>query len=244
MMQVSKVVGSLGMMAIFACAAQAGTMGPVAVNHAITPFVSGEVSWTAFDFDFLHSTVAAISSNSDSWGGRVAGGLMYSYTHDVSFTAESGWAYLGKKNQTKSNASSTGSVSLDGADLLVGVLYQPNNFGVFLKGGSFFENARYKFQSNKVSTLMINGASVAVNNGYNGNLNQSYVLPEIKVGGIYEMANWGLSIAYTHAFGINNPQLDFSASSPANNVIDFSASTNLKGVEVNSVLLGAYYKFA
>lgn len=230
--------------ALIAAPAQAGTMGPVQANHAITPFISAEASWTAFDLDFLHSTVSAISSNKDAWGGRVAGGLMYSYFNNFSFTAETGWSYLGKKNEYKDNSSSTGSLSLDGADLLLGVLYQPTNFGVFLKGGTFFENARYKFTNSKVSTLSISGSSVTINNGFTGNLNQSYILPEVKVGAVYDMERWGVSVAYTHAFGITNPQFDFNVDSPTNNVININAVPNLKGVQVNSVLFGAYYKFA
>lgn len=246
MTQFLKNVCNIGVMTALVCMnAQAGSMGPVEVkSHAFTPFVSLEGSWTAFDLDFLTSTVTTITSNSDSWGGRLAGGLMYSYDYNVSFTAESGWSYLGKKDQTKNNSTSTGSLTLDGADLLVGVLYQPNNFGVFLKGGTFFENAKYKFLNGRPSSVSINGATVVVNSGYSGNLTQSYVLPELKVGAVYDMDHWGVSLAYTHAFGITNPALDFNVDSPVTNVINFNAATNLKGVQVNSVLFGAYYKFA
>lgn len=239
-----KEIGKLSILAAIAYGnAQAGTMGPVVANHAITPFISGEASWTAFDLNFLNSTTTTISSSDNSWGGRLAGGLMYSYFNNVSFSLETGYSYLGKKNQSKANFSSAGSLTLDGADILVGVLYQPTNFGVFLKGGTFFENARYKFANSKTSAILINGESVAINNQFNGYFNGSAVLPELKVGAVYDVGPWGVSLAYTHAFGITHPNFDSTVDSPANNIININGSTNLRGVAVNSVLLGAYYKF-
>lgn len=242
MKQCFKMARNLSMLAAVAChPLQAGTMGPIEVNnHPVTPFVSLEGSWTAFDLDFLNSPTTVLT-NRDAWGARLAGGVMYYYVNNVNFTAETGWAYLGKKSQARSDAAN--SVSLYGADILLGVLYQPAQWGVFLKGGTFFENVAVKFRNNTTSSLLLNGESVAIQSAINGRLTFSNVLPELKAGAIYDMDHWGVSVAYTHAFGITDPRLIFNATSSTNNVINLNASTNLRGIDVNSVLFGAYYKF-
>ncbi|CDZ77108.1 hypothetical protein BN59_01390 [Legionella massiliensis] len=240
-----KVVSGFGAAALLLTNAQAGTMGPVVVeNHPLVPFVSLEGSWTALDLSLLTSNIKPIFSNKDSWGGRVAAGVLYSYTSSVKFSAETGWAYIGKKKQHKSDNSSDIRLNLDGADLLVGVLYQPNNFGFFVKGGTLFENARYKYSTDRMNGALIANQHVTINSQFTGKTNQTYVLPEIKVGAVYDMERWGLSLAYTHAFGTSKPRFDFQSNSPQNNLINLTSSSNLRGPQINSVLFGAYYKFA
>ncbi|MFI4918786.1 MAG: hypothetical protein ACHP65_04450 [Legionellales bacterium] len=221
----------------------AGTMGTVVdvQKPALYPFISLEGSWTALDLQLETSSIYSIASRGNNWGGRLAGGIALAYRNDISFTAESGWSYLGKlKQQIPNNGNE---LHLSGADLLLGVQYQPNHYGLFLKAGTLLESATYKAASTQKGNLILNSQNVPTNTLFAGKTNLGYILPEIKVGAVYDKEHWGLSLAYTHAFGIRNPFISISASSSANNTINISSSSNLLGVEINSILLGAHYNF-
>lgn len=223
----------------------AGGMGPVTINNlTMSPFISLEGSWTAFNPDLLTSGVNILSESNGEWGGRLAGGaILFNNNNRFKFIFESGWSYIGEAS--KRSSAGTIDLELSGADLLLGVLYQPSNYGFFVKGGTLFENANYKVNILKTGTVLINGASVIENSLITGTYNQSYILPEIKVGAVYDFSNWGVSLAYTHAFGTSDPFFSTNlGTSPANNVINTSTNGKLQGPVVNSILLGAYYKFA
>ena len=69
---------------------------------------------------------------------------------------------------------------------------------------------------------------------------QTKILPEIRVGGIFNANdNWGVSLAYMHAFGSNlSGSLNMSA---ANGVLTKNATGDSRNPTLDSILLGIRY---
>lgn len=231
----------------------AGDMGPIALNEAkITPFISGEGSFTGNDTLYAgNQPVASFRSPTMStgslavdryvkfWGARVAAGFVYPYVNGLNFDMETGWNYFGSASGGNHQYSLDGSLS--GADLLVGALYKYNNFELFAKGGTLFQRITYNLY---VPNLIIHSASGTINSKISWSGSKIDVLPEVKVGVLYDVTtNWGVSLAYMHAFG-DDPHLLASFSRFQNDIAQANVDAALRGASLNSLLLGVRYNFA
>lgn len=231
--------------------ASAGSMGDdFMMSHEIKPFASveafpvwinaGSIGYT----QNITNTVQKGSSNFTSAGARLMGGFAYPYTSRVDLTMEAGWNYFGHYSNSTSGTSSPGShysLSLNGPDLLVGVGYKFNQYELFLKAGTLFERLGYSFRTLKPLEYTYNGASYTTNLSVKSNILD--FLPEIKVGGLYNVnAHWGVSLAYMHAFG-DAPRFDMSSITTVTPG-RVNLAYDLKGPSLNSLMLGARYQFA
>src|SRR5204863_6667447 len=111
-------------------------------------------------------------------------------------------------------------------------------FDGFFKVGAMFQNVRL------VRNLDLNsrGANVIENE----TSTVSSVIPELKVGGIYNLSDaWGISLAYMHAFG-NSPSMTVTKTltAPPVSVSASSISSTEAPISLDSVLAGIVYKFA
>jgi hypothetical protein len=215
----------------------AGSMGVETLPRPFfIPFISLEGLWTIMDMNFT-STHPRPNKTTSPWGGRLAGGLILPRTDALNFTLETSWGYYGKVSIPSIQA------SINGADLLVGVLYKPQNFGVFAKAGTMFENIMLDFNEINSSSTTVNGEPVTINTDFQGKWLQSFIVPKIKVGGLYQLRNFGVSLSYDVAFGTLNPYAKTNFTN-SNNVLNVNGTFNIKPVMLNSFLLGLYYDFA
>ncbi len=220
----------------------AGSMGPVSTSSS-TPYLTSEASytWPPYGGFTVNSYQRTISSQ--GWGGRLGAGMMYSYSETISLTGEIGGGYYGSKSQNLYNVNgqvaSSGSFSVDGYDVLAGFIYKLNYFDVFFQGGFMLENIRTSYYNN-LSDIYPGGL-------YSGfktrSLNQTQALPEIKVGGIYNVnPNWGIDVAYMHVFGNNNPHGSGQKSATFDGVYE-NTSVFGQNPTLDSVMFGLHYNF-
>lgn len=214
----------------------AGTMGPVISKPAISPYITGEASWTSPDSNDGVINGSALNKSNQGWGGRLGAGIMYPFNDTLAFTTEIGGGYYG----SVSYVSPTGNVNvkdnIDGYDALFGALYKLNNFDLFLQGGFMIQNYR---QKGTVDLSILPGGLIT--GSVNHSFNQTQVLPEIKVGGIYNInPNWGVTVAYMHAFGSDRY---INTTNTGGIFTGFSSNTsfNLNNPSLNSVMFGLRY---
>lgn len=227
--------------------ASAGAMGPVStVAPSITPFLSAELagSWMSMQtLTFISDTrLGEVPGNViGSWGGRVAAGMNIPYKNHFSFTAETGWNYLGNGSSSQTGAANnTFSGTLEGADLLVGLAYHHNKMEYFGKAGTMVQRIVYSIGTTRFA-LGIFRNDTDLNASLRGALID--VLPEIKVGAAYNFNDaWSLSLSYMRVFGND---IDFEVAHVAgngdNDIIDMQTVT--RGTTINSVMLGLRYNF-
>lgn len=221
-------------------AAHAGSMGPVSMS-SYTPYLTGEASYTWPQLSSpINSNVFA--SSSQGWGGRLGAGMMYNYTEKLGFTGEIGGGYYGSRKQTTSLpnglASGTGNVSFDGYDVLAGFVYKWTYFDVFLQGGFMMENMR----SNGTTDLAQSIPGGFYSGVVSRNENQTQTLPEIKVGGIYNInPNWGVDVAYLHVFG-STPSYSGSILATTAGYTE-NSNSNHQNSTLDAVMFGLHYNF-
>jgi len=220
----------------------AGTMGPVSeARHTL--FVSGEgaYTWNSIDDTVVHGVT--IDNSTNGWGGRIAAGAIHYSVDNLSYTAEMGWGYYGQTKFESDAFRINTRTSMYGLDLLVGGDYRMDNFDLFLKVGGMIENAKlHKVQNNALLvTPLLTSADTGVSDTTR---TYSSVVPEIKVGGIYNLNDqWGVSLAYMYVFG-NDVSLNIdpkftSADTTSNNITARSVP-----VALSTLSLGLQYKFS
>ena len=235
---------SLGLNVAFA-----GSMGDdFMMSHEIKPFASVEafpvwINAGSLSYSKTPSTYQKGTSNFTSAGARLGGGFAYPYTSRVDLTMEAGWSYFGHySNYTKGSSSGSNySLALNGPDLLVGVSYKVNQYELFLKAGTLFERLGYSFRTTKPLSYTFDGTLYDTNLWVKSNILD--FLPEIKVGGLYNVnAHWGVSIAYMHAFG-DAPRFNMDSITTATPP-QVNLAYDLKGPSLNSLMAGVRYQFA
>ena len=195
---------------------------------------------TTFSFVGPTSTFTGGPAETTSGGTGVLsfGAIHYSSAHpDLSYTGEMGWGYYGKREFTVRSNIIDSKNYIYGFDLLAGVDYQfTPMFDVFFKLGALLENVRLVRNTN----LNALGASVISNE----TSTVSSVIPELKLGGIYNITDvWGLSLAYMHAFG-NTPSMSVTKTIAApGDVTSSNYSSTGAPISLNTVLAGLVYKF-
>lgn len=225
--------------------AHAGSMGPVATaeRHAV-PYLSGEGSYTWNDINNVTINGYSGTQSTNGWGGRLAAGIVRPYTDKLSLTAEVGGGYYGSTSTNIYAAGVTGRSSIDGYDVLVGALYDVsyegvNRLGLFGDVGFMVQNMRTKLTQNYALSTpggLFSGTTTAYGS-------QTQVLPELKVGGLYNVCeNLDLSLAYMYVFGSNthgSRTMTASASSFALN-----GTVNRENPALSTLLFGLRYNFA
>lgn len=213
------------------------------LNPALFATIEGGYTWNA-----LGSTTVSYTGETSTFTGTVpkkkhgatgrvaAGAIHYSSNPDLSYTAELGWGYYGYTTYKTVLNLINAKNSIYGVDLLLGINYQFNPmFDVFLKLGGLLENVRMTRNTN------LNSVGIPVVE--NVTTTTSSVIPEVKLGGIYNLTNaWGISLAYMHAFG-NSPSMSVTKVATTTPV-----TTNIRSmgspITLDSVTLGLEYKFA
>ncbi|MDP3562011.1 MAG: hypothetical protein Q8R83_07525 [Legionellaceae bacterium] len=214
---------------------QAGTIGADSTSPQV---VSGVKPYLSVDSSYTWIKAKGYSINnrtpfltSKPWGGRLAAGFNYPISETVRLSAEFGGGYYGEKAGIAPAVGYNCRATTDGYDLLVGAIYGLRPFDLFGGVGVMSQNRRVTLKQN-----------LSLNSGgqFSGVLTQKYnatqSLPEVKVGGIYNLNNnIALSLAYMHVFG-TNLQATYTISATSQNGFIDTRNTTL-----DSILLGIRY---
>jgi len=228
-------------------AAHAGAMGPSTCQDCVVPFVSAEAAYNWLGVGSVTINNIQGVETYKKWGGRVGAGITRSYRENFSFTGELGYGYYGKTNISFADGANVGQFSVDGLDLLVGAQYALSGFDalrgldVFFKAGAMVENRRSKGSINL--GVLVNGNYIS--GSQNGNTNQSQVLPELKVGGLYHVwDNFLVSLSYMKVFGstVGSTSSQSATVSPAS--YTSNTSVHYQNPGINSIMFGLQYNFA
>jgi hypothetical protein len=242
----SKIISSVAFAAL-SSSLYAGGMGPVSESQGHALFADGEAAYT---WNSVGNTIVRnniISPTNNGWGGRVGAGAIHYFSDKIGFTGELGWGYYGQSKFSNNTYGFNSKSQIYGMDLLVGTNYHYNdNFDLFLKLGGMLENVRVNNVNNVQNLVQASGASV---NGIS-NTTSTYgsVVPEIKVGGIYDFSDqWGVSVAYMYVFGNENVSLNTNSSitdSSSGLSLNNNLSTTTAPVALSTIMFGLHYKFA
>jgi len=242
----SKTICSLGLLAL-SSSLYAGSMGPVSEAQGHALFADGEAAYT---WNSIGSTIVrnqSIPSSDNGWGGRIGAGAVHYYSDKISFTGELGWGYYGKTSFTSTALGINTQAEIYGMDLLVGTDYRFNeNFDLFLKLGGMLENVRLKRNTNSTNLISTSGATFG---GVSKTVTtMGSVVPEIKVGGIYNFCDdWGVSLAYMYVFGNEDVSLNINPSvqhAAPTLVVNNNVTATSSPVALSTIMFGLHYKFA
>ncbi|MDP3560982.1 MAG: hypothetical protein Q8R83_02240 [Legionellaceae bacterium] len=218
----------------------AGSMDSVASSQvkSTTPFASLEASHTWNQFNGFHINSFLSSKTSEPWGGRFAVGVARPISDVWSLSGEVGGGYYG---QTKPSIAEYLDIryNIDGYDFLAGGIYKINQFEVFGKVGFMVENIRARTTANFARLIpggFVSGTATK-------RFNRTEALPQIKVGGNYNLSNnWSVSLAYLHVFGSNMHSNNTISASPGS--FEWNGESNLEVMTLNSIMFGLRYNFA
>ncbi len=223
--------------------AYAGDMGHMTVNTS-----SKSIFFAGFEGDYtwadssigtdLNNTIPRVDER--GWGGRVSVGVYNNYFEAFGISGEAGWGYYGKRLFQDSALNSAGSYTLYGFDLLFGLWKTYSNLDFFIKAGAMLETRRTTHTVNFSRLLpggFASGTSVESSP-------MSTVVPEVKVGGIYNITEQlGASVSYMYLAGWNtrgSVQQSFSRTG------GFVRNASLAGgpPSFSSIMFGLQYNFA
>jgi hypothetical protein len=224
--------------------AHAGSMGPVDTQPMFVPYLTGEASYTWMDTNGIDFSAINATTTNQGWGGRLGAGLLHPYTDKLGFTGEIGGGYYGNQKFSlatiKGGIAGNNTASIDGYDVLVGALYKMERFDVFGQMGFMVQNLRTNGYMN-IAELTTGGF---LKGSVNAKANQTQALPEIKVGGIYNLnTNWGLSVAYMHVFG-STPSMNVQVDATPGAGINTTANSNTQNPSLDAVMFGLRYNIA
>jgi hypothetical protein len=211
--------------------------------------LEGGYSWNTLkgvDINIMDVGNIRSNSNKDGWSGRVAIGLGKKVYDPLYITSEIGWGYYGSSTLSLGLAGAPADAPnfngirfksmQDGFDVLAGILYNQPYYELFLKAGALIQNSQTDINAD-IGALL--------NGNLNGNvslsINQTEVLPEIKIGGAYHITrNFAITAAWMHAFGSDTK---VSANIDPNNPSG-SINIDLKNPSLDTATLGLQYRFA
>lgn len=217
----------------------AGSMGTTPTS---TPYLSLEGSYTWPDVE-VHSVNGNNSTyNKNGWGGRLSAGLIRSYTEKTSLTAEFGGGYYGKINFDNTPSGISGKWTYSGYDFLVGGIYKLRQLNLFLNIGAMLQNADLYVERDRTKLFLGSGSSSLINGTTTNKVLTSAMLPEIKVGGFYNVHNnLDVSLAYMHVFGYSN-QSNTNVSGTGDRIL-LNGSVDHVNPSLDSLMLGVRYNF-
>jgi len=224
---------------IFISTVHAGDMGSAPLKAR--PYINGEASYNGIQANpsRINGNVSHVSSQ--HWGGRFAAGMLRFYTDTFAVLGELGGGYYGSKSFTNPQTTVVNTLAVDGYDALVGILYRAEYLDLFAKIGFMGENARKTIDVKNLSSAA--GGDLVSGSTYT-KLNDTQILPEIRVGGIYNLReNLGLTLSYLHVFGST---LSTVSNGAATLETGFYTATrvNDQNPTLNSVFLGLHYYIA
>lgn len=219
----------------------AGSMGPVATNWQFSPYVIGEGAYTWAQNTGIDVNTANGANSSNGWGGRFGGGISRPVAENFKMSFEAGLGYYGSVEKQGSINEFLAQEQFYGFDFLMGGSYLYRQFEIFLKGGVMVENQYYKQTINLNKTTQ----GTLMTGVIREHALRTGLLPEIKVGGIYNLNdNFGLSLSYMRTFSnVNNSANNYvTVANPGSvelnwNLFDIPPS-------LNTILFGIQYKFA
>lgn len=215
----------------------AGTMGPVSSQPTYIPYITGEASYTWPNIGAVQINGYPASLDLNGWGGRLGLGMAYaSPIENIHFTAEIGGGYYGNTNHSLSTSVNAKS-NIDGYDVLAGALYKTTyNVDLFGQIGFMLQNDR--ISANQNIAYVVPGGSYALNSSRK--YVSSQVLPEVKIGGIYNLTqNWGVSAAYMGVFG-SRPGANLNYGIVGTEQF-LTQTINTQNPTLNSVMFGLRY---
>ncbi len=223
---------------LFSCAvAHAGDMGTKPV-HTLMPYFGGEVSYNWIDLGSLRFNNLSNNPKYQPWGGRFSAGVLRFSTDALGFTGEIGGGYYGAASMHIVRLAANTSLSIDGYDALVGALYRAQYLDLFVKVGFMIQNLRQTINEDDLSRRYAGGL---VTGQSHARESRTQVLPEIRVGGIYNIRNdLGVTLTYLHAFG-SSPNKNENITASFNNGINISSVTRTQNPSLDAILLGLRY---
>jgi len=213
-----------------------GEVMPV-VNHPL--FISAEGNYTTNSLNSVTVHGVSLSKSTNNWGGRLAAGGIYQATSTMGYTAEIGWGYYGKTTFNGDSLGVNNQASIYGMDLLVGADYRYSQFDLYFKAGGLNQNVKLDRKTD-LSRFVIGGATTG-----NTDITTTVttVVPEIKVGGIYNFNDrLGVSLAYAYVFG-NSVRMNYSPTFDGT-TNSINTTTTSPPVSLSSLSLGLVYRFA
>lgn len=133
-----------------------------------------------------------------NYAGRLSAGMQRAVTEEFAVSSEIGYGIYGRTKHTPdtlSFATLNLQHTMNGFDALAGIAYTDIDWSLFFKAGALVETRTTKTTSDLTFLLPLEAR-------YQETVHHTSVLPEIKVGGIYNFdQNWGVTLAYMHAFG-------------------------------------------
>lgn len=215
----------------------AGAMGPTSTEPPaiINPFVGieGSYTWNSMYPGKIYGIQT--TRNEYNWGGRASGGVALKRSETTRFTGEVGWGSYGHNNFDVVYGESS-SYYFYGFDLLLGAVYSYGPVDFFAKAGAMSEILQGNINVN-VNKYLPGGL-------YNGHqarsLTNTAVLPEIKVGGEYNVYNnLAISLSYMYVFGSNQSIFVDNYAAPGN--VNMNQQFSAQAPSFNSIMLGLRY---
>jgi opacity protein-like surface antigen len=238
-----KIIMLMGMgLSICSLASHAGAMGDVAAASWATPYFGIEAlySWNTIDGYTINNHLPSVTTN--GWGGRLSAGIDHPISEKVSLNAEVGGGYYGNTRANVPLSGIWGNFNITGYDFLVGGAYHFQSFDVlgdigFMTQTIFATMKRdqgLQFPGGMVTGRIKNYASA------------TEILPEIRVGGLYHVANHlSATLTYSYVFGSGvSGVLNTLAADQPPAVLQSSGSTNARNPSLSTVLFGLRYHFA
>ncbi len=210
----------------------AGSMGPT-IDKTVIPYLQGEGSYTWNQINAVYVSGIAVPQSKQPWGGRLSAGVMRTYNERIAFTGEVGGGYYGGISR-RLVPIITNSGTIDGYDILLGLIYKLQTFALFGDIGFMAQNYSQKTRSyNSRGRTNYRGTTVAENTMNNRIvLNNTQIFPEIKVGGLYTLVNnLDISLSYMYVFGRENLRYVY-------------ASRSIENPALSTIFLGLRYNFA
>jgi hypothetical protein len=208
-------------------------------------FISLEGGYTVntignYNFTLLGVGGGAFESikTSQHYTGRLAAGMLNMMDDQVGMTGELGWGYYGRTTLNPPNlifGNLTIQNTLTGFDALVGIAYVQPYFSLSFKAGGLIQNmVTNTTSSTDFAALLGFPATFATST----KVNQTAVLPEIKLGASYNFdSNWGLTAAFISAFG-SSPKTTATFDPVSGDAV---LTTNNQNPTINALLLGVQY---
>lgn len=239
---------------LFSTAVYAGNnCRPIGFSPCQLYFVELEsgYSWNTLkdiDINIIGAEDVHASASKNGWSGRIALGLGKQVCAPFYITSEIGWGYYGDSilliKATGPLVGAPGAPDFngirlkstqDGFDILAGVLYNQPCYELFLKAGALIQNSQLDLDAD-ISAVTTGNMQGNVSIG----LNQTQVLPEVKIGGVYHVnCNLGVLVDWTYAFGSNTRiQANIDPNNPLGTI-----NMNLKNPSLNTVMVGLQYRF-
>ena len=216
-----------------------------------TPFASAEGSYTWSSFNNASDSTSGLVTTPERWGGRLAVGVNHPWKENLGLSFEAGYGYYGSMEGAFTasvrdlllNADVNLSTNTDilGADFLAGIFYTHNKFDVFAKAGMMVETFWAKGSLDAGAHGFLDLLDLDAN--IKARIPQTAVLPEIKVGGDYNInESIGLSLAYLHVFGSNNNGAVVNLPSDKK-ISPITVDVDMHPVTLNAIMFGIHYNF-